>query len=411
MTADIGSFVHSYEPSEIVYGPGCVERLSRVVGSHGYDRVLVVTGRNVGSNDAVMGPVMDGLDNRLAGVFAETTPAKSAETAFDGVEMMDEVNADALLAVGGGSSIDVARAMSVFEAEDRPPASLFSEILPSGEIRMPDLTGENTPVFAVPTTLSGAELTCAAGINLDAARQGETADDVRAAPIFDSDVTPVALFYDPTLLETTPSGVIARSGMNGFNHGVESIYSRNANPITDACASHGLGLLRTALPELGSGDASTEARGRAQLGVVLASWGLIDPESDANKYNLIHAFGHIVSRYYEIQQGAVHGIVTPHVLRYVFDEVDGRRRLLADALDVDTAGMDEDEVAVAVVDAVTEVRDALDLPRTLREVPGLEREDLPEIAEGITEDVGLLNRPPGLDPTAADFREVLEAAW
>jgi alcohol dehydrogenase len=410
MPAQLSPFSHTYTASDIVYGQNCLDRLDAVLSSYNCDRVVVVTGKTVGSTDAVMQPVRAGLGDRLVAVFDETTPAKSAATARDGVDLMAEAEADALLAVGGGSSIDVARAMSVFDAEDRPAADLFSEVLPSGEIRMPDLSAAKTPVFAVPTTLSGAELTCAAGINLQTAREGERTDEVRSAPIFDPKITPKTLFYDPDLLATTPDNVVARSGMNGFNHGLESLYSRNANPMTDASARHGLELLREALPALGDGtEAAT--RGTAQIGIVLASQGLIDPESNANKYNLIHAFGHILSRFYEIQQGAVHGIVTPHVLRYVFDEADGRRRLLADALGVDTTAMDDDAVAAAVVEEVTAVRDGLGLPTSLQAVPGLEQDALPEVAAAITEDVGLLNRPVGLDPTVADFQGVLEAAW
>lgn len=410
MSTGISAFSHTYTASDVVYGRDCVARLGEVLGSHNCDRVLVVTGQTVGSTGAVMEPVRAGLGKRLVAVFDETTPAKSAATARDGVDLMAETDADALLAVGGGSSIDVARAMSVFAAEDRPAADMFSEVLPTGEIRMPDLSAPKTPVFVVPTTLSGAELTCAAGINLQEAREGERTEDIRSAPIFDPKITPKALFYDPDLLATTPDGVVARSGMNGFNHGLESLYSRHANPVTDASASHGLCLLREALPGFSDG-ADVTTRGQAQIGIALASQGLIDPESSANKYNLIHAFGHILSRFYEIQQGAVHGIVTPHVLEYVFEEVDGRRRLLADALGVDIAAMDDEAVASAVVREVTAVRDGLGLPTTLQAVPGLERDALPEVATAITEDVGLLNRPAGLEPTAEDFEHVLEAAW
>ena len=409
MTGDIDHFEHTHESSSVLYGPGCVEQLSTKLDSDGCERVLVVTGKTVGANDAVMDPIRDGLGRLLAGVFDETTPAKSAATARDGIGRMEAVGADALLAVGGGSSIDVARAISVFEAEDRPAASLFSEVLPNGEIRTPEMQAPKTPVYTVPTTLSGAELTCAAGINLDEHAGGEKGD-IRAAPIFDPKITPEANFYDPTLLASTPDGVVARSGMNGFNHGVEAIYSRNANPVTDASASHGLNILRETLPELGD-NPNVEMLGRAQVGVALTSQGLIDPESNANKYNLIHAFGHILSRFYDIQQGAVHGIVTPHVLAFVFESVDGRRRLLGEALSVAVDRMDKEAVAAGVIESVADVRDGLGLPTRLRDVPELHRDDLPELADAITEDVGLLNNPPGLDPTAEELLGVLEAAW
>lgn len=96
-----------------------------------------------------------------------------------------------------------------------------------------------------------------------------------------------------------------------------------------------------------------------------------------------------------------------HDLDYLFDRVDGRRDMLAEALGV----ADADDPARAVVAAVVDVRDELGLPARLRDVPGPDREKLPSVAEDVLADRLLANVPAGLDPTVEDIEAVLDAAW
>lgn len=393
-------FEYAYGPSTVRYGAGCVDALAEILAREGVERALVVTGTTVGTKPAVIDPVVDAAGDRLAGVFAETTPAKSIETVGAGVERMTELDVDGLVALGGGSSMDVARAMSVVATEDGDPRSFHARVGDDGSVSIPSLEEPKSPVFAIPTTYSGAELTSAAGVNYP-----ETDGSVREGPIYDPQVVPRALVYDPVLLATTPERILTASAMNGMDHGIEMLYSQHANPLTDAVAIHGLGILDDALPDLG--DADHDTLGAAAVGVYLASYGLIDPVANANKYNVIHAFGHIISRQYPIQQGAVHAIVAPHVLRQLLsrDVVDVQP--LARAFGV----TDAPEPAAAVVERVETIRDALDLPARLESVEGFERDAIPTVADAITQDVGLQNGPDGFEPTADDFEKMLDAAW
>jgi alcohol dehydrogenase len=112
--------------------------------------------------------------------------------------------------------------------------------------------------------------------------------------------------------------------------------------------------------------------------------------------------------------------MAPPVLEYLFERVDGRRELLADALDGggsdvgdDGSGDDSDynDPAVRVVDRVRDVRDGMDLPTRLRDLDGLERDALSGVARVVENDSFLANGPRGLDPTAEEIEEVLDAAW
>jgi alcohol dehydrogenase len=396
-------FDYDHRGTDLVYGRGRIDELGADLGERGLERALVVCGSNVGANEDLMGPVREGLGDRLVGVFDGTRPSKAAVDAFEGVERMHETDADALVAVGGGSSIDVARAMSVLESDGRSMEDLLAEAKAEGEGGIEPLRSggdEVTPLVAVPTTFAGADVS--SGGSLLVARVDEPpVGQVDRVGIGDPRATPVEVRYDPALFETTPMGALAGSAMNGFDKGLETVYGQSPTPITDGTAVHGLSLLTEAFPRLGDGD--PDAMDRAVTGILLVQF--------ERSTNVIHAFGHGFARRYPVQQGVVHAVLVPHVLRYVFERVDGRRDLLARGLGVETGGLSAEETAEAVVDAVVEVRDSLDLPTRLRELEPVDRGDAPAIAEFIMEDAALHRSPEGLDPTAEELEAVIHEAW
>jgi alcohol dehydrogenase len=397
-------FRFAYDPGVIRHGRGCVADLAAELAALDCERALVVCGRTVGSTPAVIEPIREGLGDRLAGVFDETTPEKRVSTAVEGAQRMAELGADALVAVGGGSSLDIAKAISAVAASAAPPANVAAQFGASGTLPVPE--GDLPPIAAVPTTLAGADLSILAG--LTAHPDSDPVDEPVEGGVGDPRLMPAALFYDPALVETTPREILAASAMNGFNKGVETLYAANATPITDGTAIRGLSLLSDALPTL-SGDPDSWATGDVLGGIVLVQYGISRP--GGTTLSLLHAFGHGLTANSDIQQGAAHAIVTPHALRYLFEGADGRRELLADAFGIDAAERSSDAVGEAIVEEVTAVRDSLDLPTRLREVEDLSREDLDAVAADTAADSLMGNCPPGLDPTAEELRNVLDAAW
>jgi alcohol dehydrogenase class IV len=399
MFSTAAAWEYEREGSRLIYGRESAGRLGDVLESNGLERALVVTGRHVGANADVMEPIEAGLGDRLVGVFDETTPAKAAETVYDGVETMEGVDPDVLVGVGGGSSLDVARQMGVFGATDRSLADLREEARSRGAVESPAPERPPTPVVVVPTTFAGADVSSGGSIEVLSAEESPTPHPVRTG----GSNSPVAMVYDPDLFETTPMSALAGSAMNGFDKGLETPYARGANPVADATAAHGLRHFRDGLVRLGEGETGGEAMERAVVGAILVQ---VD-----RRISVIHAFGHGFSRRYDVQQGDVHAIVAPHVLRYVFGKVDGSRRLLAESLGVDTDGSDDEAVAEAVVREVERVRDALDLPTRLRDLTGTRAEHLPDVAAFILEDHSMEQAPAELDATAAELESVLREAW
>jgi alcohol dehydrogenase len=394
----------AYDAGVIRYGRGCVAHLADELDAQGLDRALVVCGRTVGSTPAVIDPVKGGLGDRLGDVFAETTPAKRLGTAVDGAEAMRAADADVVVSLGGGSSLDTAKTIAVLAASDRSPADVGDEFAERGTISVP---AGVPPIVAVPTTLAGAELSQVAGVT--APPENGLVESPVSGGVGDPQLMPSAVFSDPKLFETTPREILAGSAMNGFDKGIETLYSRNATPVTDATAARGLSLLQSGLPSLGENADDSDALDRIVEGVLLVQYGISRP--DGSTLSLIHAFGHGLTAHSDVQQGKAHAIVAPHALRYLFDEADGRRDLLADALSVPRDGRSDDAVAADIVESVSEVRDSLDMPSRLRTIDDLDRDAFPDVAEVVMNDSFMANAPADLDPTQAEIESVLREAW
>ncbi|MFB6221326.1 MAG: iron-containing alcohol dehydrogenase family protein [Halolamina sp.] len=396
------AYTLEYRPATIRHGSGVVADLGAELDRLNRSRALVVTSSTVGSTPGVIEPVTAGPGERLVGVFDEVSAAKRVGTAARAAELVHEQRADALIALGGGSSLDTAKVVSVLAAHDDPRAA--AERMAAAEaMEVPD--GELTDIVAVPTTLPGADLTQVAGVTYGM-DDDVPAEQQPSGGVGDPRLMPAVVFHDPALLTETPNGVLARSAMNGFDKGIEMLYAREHTPITDGVAVRGLRLLQGSLAELPDG-ASEDALSDALRGVACVQYGVSTPR--AFRVSIIHSFGHALSGHYPIQQGVAHAIAAPHVLRYLFDRVDGRRALLAEAFDIDAEG--SVAKAEAIVEAVAEVRDGLGLPSRLRDVEAAEPSDFPELATAVVEDSFMAAAPAGLDAEPDGIETVFEAMW
>lgn len=388
------SFEFAHCNGDIVYGRESVDHLDDFLCLHELERAMIVTGTNVGANEDVMGPITRGLNDRLAGIFDETTAEKSAETVYDGIDAMREYDADVLIGVGGGSSLDIARQISAYAADGRP-LSAYRNAARKGQLSAPSPGEPTTPVVVIPTTLSGADISDSGAVAIFDSENSPTGETIRLA----GSVDPIGMFYDPDLFETTPRAVLTGSAMNGFDKAIETIYASNGSPITDGTAVHSLRLFEESLRHLTD---SPEAVERAVVAVILAQF--------ERRISVIHSFGHGVARHHPVHQGLVHAVVAPHALRYIFDHVDGGRELLAMGLGVG-GGQPADEQAQAIVDTVIDIRDSLDLPSQLRELDGVPKKNIPMIAELTLSDGKMKQAPDGLNPTVDDIETVLREAW
>jgi len=403
----MSDFEFDYRPGKIVGGAGCVDRIGTELEAKGLERALVLCGSTVGATPEVMDPLREGLGDSLVGVFDETSAAKRLGTALAAAERARELNADALVAAGGGSALDTAKTAAVLTSYDSP-RDAAEGMVESGDVSAG--SGDPLPTVAVPTTLAGADLSVIAGTKLtldpDDPRPGSEIPD---GSVSDSRLMPTLLCYDAALFAATPTDLLTASAMNGFDKAVEALYSPYATPVTDGTATEGVRLFAENAAALAADDPDLGSLSDAVDGIVLAQYGVSTP--GRYKLSVIHAFGHGFSRDYDVHQGTVHGVLAPHVLRFVFGQVDGSRAALARALGAPVGELDDEGLAAAAVEGVEAVRDDLGLPSRLRDIDGVDKSDLPGIAADIVADSLMDARPEGVDVSPEAVEDVLRAAW
>jgi maleylacetate reductase len=224
------SFVYDLLPSRVVFGAGTVDRLADEVKALGAKRALVLStpGQRKLADEAARR-----LGVATAGIYAEAAMHVPVETARAAREMARRVAADCIVAIGGGSTIGLAKAIAV---------------------------DTKLPIIAIPTTYSGSEMTPIYGMTEAGSKR--TARDAKAQPRI--------VIYDPNLTVGLPATVSGPSGMNAIAHCVEALYAENANPITSLMAAEGLRALARALPVVVREPENIAARGDALYGAWLA---------------------------------------------------------------------------------------------------------------------------------------------
>lgn len=391
----IRSFLYRPLDMRVVIGRRAVRSLGDELDWAGHDRAMVVTGPHVGANAEVMDPIAEVLGDRLVGVYRETSTRKGAASVFAAIEAMRETGANVLIGVGGGSSLDTARQASVF-GRDGKPLDEYVALARAGELRSIPAAEGRTPVIVVPTTLAGADLQTGGAVEFLDATESPTGMPYRVG----GRLAPLVAIYDPDIVQTTPPGALFGSAMNGYNKGFETLYGATTSTISDATAVRGLQLMRRGL--LGLVDGRGTAMDEAVDGVLLVQ---VDLQT-----SVIHAYGHGFSRQFPVQQGHIHAIVGPHVLRSMVDRLPAdRRALVAEAVDLRSPRQATTE---QIVEQVVTMRDALDLPRRLSDLLEESQLDVQATAEFIRADHPTIDKVhPSLMPTVDEIADVLRRAW
>lgn len=380
---------------DIRFGSGRISELGDYLSERGLQRAMLVCGGSTARTAALMDPIRAALGPRLVGVFAGASAAKTAAAAFEGVAELERLRPDVLIGVGGGASLVAARQIQTLAAAGHSLESLTAQARADGRLPLIDDPVSALPVVMVPTTMTGADISrTSSSYVLDA----ETSP-TRRAVLVRSLSTPRAAFIDPTLYEATPDEVLLASAMNGLNKGFETIYSTPNTHASDAFAVHGTRLMVEGFRAFHR-DRSEGLR-QAVAGLTLVQM--------RKRTSIIHAFGHAISQTSDVYQGDVHSVLAPHILVFLLGQGDVRRRELARSLDVDVAGRSDDELAEAIVTAVTEVRDALGTPRHWASTPGAETMDPAVVAEAMKSEHMMASAPLARPMTSEQIVAVLAA--
>ena len=342
----------------LLVGPGSSGRLGQSVAGFGHQCILIVTDRII----AKLGLLKSLTDALEAGgaryaVFDEITPDAPIPLIERGIAFYQQHACDAIVAVGGGSSMDASKAIAIAIANPgKPLRSLAGDFK---GLRSP------VPIYAVPTTAgTGSEVTVAAVI-ADPDRESKLV-------IVDTRIVPKMAALDPALMTGLPPAVTAATGIDALTHAVEAFIGNWATPSTDAMALSAVGLifenLRTAYRE------GTDLQAREKMALASTYAGIAFTRANVG---YVHAIAHQFGGKYHTPHGLANAIVLPHVLRFSAPAVTDRLAQLALRAKLGADGEDEDTLAQKFLDGVDALLADLAIPRQL---DALQEADIPALA-------------------------------
>ena len=294
---------------------------------------------------------------------------------------------DTLVAIGGGSAIDTAKALCLLLGGIGSELSDF--FVRPGELRTYP-GGDFPAVVAVPTTLSGAEVTASAGIS--------TGSEKRLIRV--EQIAPRIICADPANLLPTPPRLLASTGFCALAHGVEAVYSMKRNPVSTALALRSAALLGAGLGELSAQAPVAEQAARLlATGATLAALALKGCSS-----GLQHVICQVLGGAAGLQHGVAHSIMLPSVLRFNRPSSHPEQECFSEAVGVLSAGAEGD-----LPNQIERLRERTGAPSSLQEA-GLSRAQLAECAEKVFRHPGVTSNPRAV-ASEAEILAILDAAW
>lgn len=304
--------------SDIVFGRDSVKKLPEIIQGYHAKKVMLVYDAGVkvaGIADKVLESMKTA--NIEIVIFDKVIPNPTNQVVEEAAQMAQDAGVDVFVAVGGGSSIDLTKAVDVLMTN---PGSISQY----GGIGM--VKNELLPLIAIPTTAgTSSEIT-----NVSALIDTEK---VIKYVVIDNKLVPSKVIIDPEFTKTMPASVTAATGMDAITHAVESYISNMATPLTEYNSLQGLKIIYNHLPTVVKDGSNMEAREQMMLGCVITGFGF----SNAN-LGLVHGIAHTLSAHFQLAHGMANATVLPYVMAYNADSCPEKMVELAKAIDLPVSG-------------------------------------------------------------------------
>jgi maleylacetate reductase len=374
---------------QVIYGRPMLAALMELAAGFGAKRLMITTTNALGGPTGLANRLADELGSICAGVFCGISAHSPRECVIAGAAEARRLDADLLVALGGGSVIDATKVMQLAVWAGIERAEDLDRYRAGAGPDRADLSRLTVGVrmVAIPTTLSAAEFTPFAGVT-DAKRR---AKEGYAHPL----LAPRAVVMDPEASLATPARLWFSTGMKAVDHAVEQLCNPVRSPYADALAEAGLTGLARGLLAAHERPEDLDARLACQIGMWLAMSGA----SSGRGLGASHAIGHTLGGGFGVPHGLTSCVVLPAVLRWNQDFAPERQSLVAALLD---------RPGSTASDAVRRLAQTLGLPTDLAAV-GIRPDQFRAIGEHTMHDHGVRSNPRPIK-SAQDIVEILELA-
>lgn len=383
------SMVNFTIPATVRIGNGISENIGEIVKDLGAAKVLCIYDEGI-ERSGIASRLIDSLQQQGIKVFTyeKVTPNPSDSIVTDAAEYAREQEVDALVAIGGGSSIDCAKAVNI----------LLTNPGPIHQYEGRDLVKNPTkPLIAVPTTAgTGSEVT-AVTVVTDSKR-------LKKMIIGGQHCGATIAMLDPLLTVGLPAAVTAGTGMDALTHAIEAYISNGASIITDIHALKAIELLVENIYESTVNGSNTEARSNMLIGSLLAGIAF-----NTAGLGLVHAISHPISSHCGVPHGIANAVLLPYVLAFNSEEMSVQKRMkdIAASMGLLRQNSEEKEAAQIVVEKIQGLCDEVSIPR-LKEA-GVEKAKFNQIAEDALRERSMMFTP--RKATKEDIIKILEKAY
>ncbi|MBI3917094.1 MAG: iron-containing alcohol dehydrogenase [Betaproteobacteria bacterium] len=389
----IADFAYNSPAHRLVFGWGCRAALKDELKRLDVRRPMLVCSPRAARSSELLSLVRSlGLTDES--VFSKVGLHAPLDSAFEGSRRARALEADCLVSFGGGSASDTMKGIALACAEDGRLLDFTLERLPDGTVKNPLSTRPKLPSIAIPTTVSGADITPAFAL---------TEETGKKILFRDASVAPRVLVYDPELMASVPARSMSESGMNALAHTIEALYSKARNPVSGIHAREAVPLLYRGLHAIATGSAQRDDYTALALGAYYAGVAITNARTGLH-HSICHKLGPAVG----LTHGLTNSIVLPHVLQFNLpaarEELAAMAELIQDAGVGVTARTPEEAIA-----AVQGLSKRAGLPIRLRDA-NVSREKLPGLAQVILNEPGLAFNPRPVE-SAAQIQALLESAW
>jgi alcohol dehydrogenase len=385
-----------FPPQEkVIFGPGSINQLADEVDRLSAKRAFIITGKTIAKKTDLLERVQKILGNRQAGVFLPISQHVPKSDVFAAVSAAREAKADILISLGGSSPVDGAKAVALCLSE----GVLSSDQLNGYRKGAPgqiSLQRQPIPHIAITTTLSAGEFTCSLGIT-DKLRQVK---EIYQQP----QLIPRVVILDPEMTVFTPSWLWASTAMRAVDHAVERLYSINHQPLVDTLCIQSLRYLFENLGESIGDLYDLERRLKCQLAAWMSAIGYLSVRT-----GISHAIGHQLGARCNVPHGQTSCIILPHAMLFNIPVASQRLALVAEAAGCDIHGLNDEQAAMAAIEAVRNLVIALDCPTRLRDV-GVKVSDFHLLAEAVMGAAPLMENPNPIS-NIEDILGIMHKAW
>lgn len=347
------------------HGAGAIQEIATEAQGRGFTKAFVCSDPDL-VKFGVTKKVLDVLDGAGLGyeLYSNIKPNPTIENVQTGVEAYKKSGADYIVAIGGGSSMDTAKAIGIIiENPDFADVVSLEGVAPT--------KNKSVPIFAVPTTAGTAAEVTINYVITDAAKN-------RKMVCVDPKDIPVVAFVDPEMMSSMPKGLTAATGMDALTHAIEGYITAGAWELSDMFHLKAIEIISRSLR--GAVENTPEGREDMALGQYVAGMGFSNVG-----LGIVHSMAHPLGALYDTPHGVANAIILPTVMEYNAEATGEKYKYIAQAMGVEgTENMSQEEYRKAAIDAVRQLSIDVGIPQDLKEI--VKEEDIPFLAQSAYDD-------------------------